>query len=234
MVKAEDFVNGTYYIKSAPNSLSFSWIGQSTSNSEPLIVGRTYSSDKDIFSLITKDNQAIIQFSSGLLVQVSPNSEFRVDAFNQMIADASNEPEVLKAGDFILNTALMDGSAYIVAPRYASSNTMCVLQTPLMNLELNGGKYHIKASPKYTFIYVLDGTVGIFDNQTNKKTVKKAGTMVLIFPSPMKAAETMITEKVIDTEETRKMSDTLNGLESSDPKVSFVVIKGKIIGVKLN
>jgi hypothetical protein len=231
---AQDFINGGIYVKSSTENLKFSWVGQGSSTNEVLKIGKTYSSDKNMFELATKDQQeAIFQLSSGLLVQVSPNSEFRVDAFNQMIADANVEPESLKAGDFILNVALMNGSAYFVAPKYASSNTMCVLQTPLMNLELNGGKYHVKTSPKFTFVYVLDGTVGIFDNQTNKKTVKQAGTMVLIFPSPIRATETMVTEKVIDTAETRKMSDTIRQLESSKPQVMFSLVNGKILGIRL-
>lgn len=230
---AEDFINGAVYIKSSTDNLKFSWVGQGSSTNDVLKVGRTYSSEKNIFELTTKEQQATLQLSSGLLVQVSPNSEFRVDAFNQMIADATIEPEALKAGDFIMNLALMNGSAYFVAPKYASSNTMCVLQTPLMNLELNGGKYHIKASQKFTAIYTLEGTIGVFDNQTNKKTIKQAGTMVMIVPSPMKATETMVLEKSIDSTEFKKMSDGLKQLESSTPSVMFVVVGGKIIGVKL-
>jgi hypothetical protein len=232
--QAQDFINGACYIKSASESLKFSWINQTGTETNALKVGKTYASEKSMFSVTTQEKQqTTLHLSSGLIVQVSPNSEFRVDAFNQMIADATNEPEALRTGDFILNAALMEGSAYFVAPNYASSNTMCVLQTPLMNLELNGGKYHIKTSLKYTFIYVLDGSIGIFDNQTNKKTVKKAGTMVLIFPSPMKATDTMITEKVLDTEETRKLVAVTKELEAGKSSVSFVVIAGKIVGIKL-
>ena len=231
---AEDFINGAYYIKASPADLTFRWVGQSNTEIVPLKMGRTYSSEKNLFELITKDDQSVtLQLSSGLLVQVSPNSEFRIDAFNQMIADATIEPEILRAGDFILNISLMNGSAHIIAPKYSSSNTMCVLQTPLMNLELNDGKYHIKASQKFTFVYILEGHVGIFNNQSNKKTTEHAGTAIIIFPSPMKATETMVTKKSIEPDEFQKMSLNLQKVENLSPKMSFVVIGGKIIGIKL-
>jgi hypothetical protein len=226
-------VNGAYYVKSAPEKQSFKWIGQGADESSILKVGKTYSSEQKIFNLNTDNGDVSLQFSSGLLVQVSPNSEFRVDAFNQMIAAANVEPESLMAGDFILNIALMNGTAYFVAPKYASSNTMCVLQTPLMNLELNGGKYHVKTSQKFTLVYILDGTIGVFDNQTNKKTVKQAGTMILIFPSPIKATETMVTEKSIDGEEAKKMIGVVKQLDSVKSNTMFVIIDGKIVGVKI-
>ena len=231
---AEDFINGSYYIKSVTDGTKFNWVGQSTIETATLVVGKTYASENDMFELITKDDQEVIlQFSSELLVQVSPDSEFRVDAFNQMVVDSNVQPESLKAGDFILNTALMNGSAYIIAPKYSSPNTICVLQTPLMNVELNGGKYQIRSTQKFTIIYVLEGTVGVFDTQTNKKTVKQAGTMVLIFPSPMRTGEVMVTEKNIESDEYKKMLSTIKQLETSKPTVLFALVNGKIIGIKL-
>lgn len=230
----EDFINGSYYIKSATDGIRFNWIGQSTTETKALVVGKTYASENDMFELITGENQEVIlQFSSELLVQVSPNSEFRVDAFNQMVGDSNVQPEVLKAGDFILNTALMNGSVYIIAPEYSSPNTMCVLQTPLMNVELPGGKYQIRTTTKYTIIYVAEGTVGVFDTQTNKKTVKQAGTMVLIFPSPMRSGEVMVTEKNVELDEYKKLLATLKQLETSEPTALFALMDGKIVGIKL-
>jgi hypothetical protein len=127
----------------------------------------------------------------------------------------------------------MNGSAYFVAPKCSSSNTMCVLQTPLMNVELNGGKYHIKATTKYAVIYVLDGTVGIFDNQTNRKVVKQAGTMVFIFPSPMKPTDVMVTDKTIDAIEFRKMAGVVKEMDATKSSVLFALVDGKIIGIKM-
>jgi len=231
---SEDFINGAAYIKSAPDNFVFSWIGQNTSVKTPITIGKTYESDKEMFELMTVDQQEIVlKLSSGMLIQVNPNSEYRLDAFNQMVANVNTEPALLKAGDFILNSALMNGSAYFIAPKYTSSNTMCVLQTPLMNLELNGGKYHIKASPKFTAIYTLEGSVGIFDNQSNKKTIKPSGTMAMVVPSPMHNTETLILEKTIDITELQKLNDSIRQLETSSPKVMFVISSGKIIGVKL-
>jgi len=231
---AEDFINGSYYIKSASDGVRFNWVGQSTTETAVLVVGKTYTSENDMFELVTKENQEVIlQFSSDLLIQVSPDSEFRVDAFNQMVSDSNAQPEVLKSGDYILNTALMAGSAYVIAPKYSSPNTMCVLQTPLMNIELNGGKYQIKSTPKFTIVYVVEGSVGVFDTQTNKKTVKQAGTMVLIFPSPMKAGDVMVTEKNVESDEYKKITSVLKQLETSKPSIIFALIDGKIVGVKL-
>lgn len=232
----EDFINGAYFVKSATGGTKFNLVGQTTTETSTLVVGKTYESENDIFELITGENQKVtLQFSSGLLVQVLPDSEFRVDAFNQMVADSNIQPAVLGVGDFILNTALMNGSAYVIAPKYSSSNTLCVLQTPLTNIELNGGKYQIRSTQKFVIVYVLEGSVGVFDNKTGKKTVKQTGTMVLIFPSPIKNGEVMVTEKSIDSEEYKKMFIATKQLESSNLyfDIIFALINGKIIGIRL-
>lgn len=234
VMHGEDFINGSYYIKSASPDITHNWVGQSFTETGKLVVGKSYSSETDMFELITKRSQQVdIQFSSGLLARVTPNSEFRVDAFNQMVSDDSAQPEKLIGGDFVLNTALMNGEAYFVATKYTSPNTMCVLQTPLMNVELNGGEYHVKANQKYTIIYVLKGSLGVFDNQTNKKTMKSEGTMVLIFPSPMKSTDIMITEKGIEPEEYKKLTDDVQVIRSAQPQIMFALVNGKIVGIKL-
>jgi len=231
-VKAEDFINGAYYIRSAPTNATFAWVGQKQTESQPLRAGHTYSSDKNLFDLETKEYEVSIQLSSGLSVLIATNSEFRVDSFNQMVT-VNPEPETLKGGDFILNLSLMNGSAYFIAPKYSSSNTLCVLQTPLMNLELNGGKYYIKVSPKFTIIYIVEGTIGLFDSQTNLKTSENAGEMVLIFPSPLKPTETLTTRKAIASDDMLKISANLQKFSPNASTPGFVVIDGKIIGYRL-
>ena len=231
---ALDFVNGSYYVKSATEGMTFDWVGPITPAKYALVVGKSYASEKEMFELVTKENQtATFQFSSGLLVQVLPESEFRVDSFSVMIDDAKTEPKVLEAGDFLLNTALMAGAVNVVAPKYTSPQTACVLQTPLMNLELNNGKYHIKASQNYVFVYVLEGTLTVLDNQTNEKIIKQAGNQVLIFPSPINKNETMVTEKNIRAEEYKLYSSDVKELESAEPNVLFAIVDGKIVGIKL-
>lgn len=234
-VSAEDFVSGAIYVKSCTDTnTEFSWVDLGIPpKTSVLKIGRTYSSEKDVFELTTKDNQEVsLKLSSGLSVLVSPNSEFRVDAFNQMVSDIKVEPETLKKGDIIATLSLLNGSAYFIAPQYSSTNSVCVLQTPLVNIELKNGKYHIKASSRYTFVYVLEGTVGIYDNQNNKKSIKESGIAIVVFPNPMKNSETMITEKTIKEEELQKMSDAVKQLDVSYPDVIFAVIDEKIIGIK--
>ena len=231
---ASDFIPGAYYIHSTKTNAVYVDVNQTTTTTNALLTGHTYFSADGVFELNTTEQSTVLQFSSGLTIQALPGSTFGVDSFTQTVADIDATPEILKVKDYILSVSLMYGAAHIVAPKYDSVNTMCVLQTPLMNLELNDGTYHIKSSPKFTAVYVLSGKIGVFDNQTNVKITKPAGTMIMIFPSPMRSSDTLVTEKPIELAEKTKLLTEAAALKSVYSDVMFSLIDGKIIGIKSN
>jgi hypothetical protein len=161
-----------------------------------------------------------------------PGSEFRVDAFNQMVQNVDNEPELVRYSDYLLNMSLMNGETYIVNYSYNSPNTMCILQTPLANLELNGGKYLIKANQKFVICYVIEGKVAVLHPKTNKKEEVKQGQMAFIVPFPGESS-VMITSKSTEPGEFLKQINAIKEVESSRDSVMFVVIDKKVVGVKV-
>ena len=232
-VICEDFLNGGTFVKSAGKGSRVSLVGQTTSETLPMVVGRTYSSETDLLEIKTDGTQTIeLQLSVGTQVRVHPSSEFRVDMFNQMVKNSDAEPELVDSTDYMLNLALMDGEAFIITPKYSSPNTMCVLQTPLANLELNGGKYFVKASQKFVICYVVEGSVGVFNPKTNKKDTIQTPQMAFIVPFPGEIG-VMVTSKGIDSGELLKQINTLKEIESSKDSVIFAVIDKKIVGIKV-
>lgn len=232
-VMCEDFLTGGTFVKSATDGSQINFVGQTTSETAKMVVGRTYSSEMDMLEITTAGTQTIdLQLSTGTLVRVHPSSEFRVDAFNQMVKNSDAEPELVVSADYILNLALMNGEAFIITPKYSSPNTMCVLQTPLANLELNGGKYFVKASQKFVICYVVEGSVGVFNPKTNKKDVIETPQMAFIVPFPGEIG-VMVTSKGIDSGELLKQINTLKEIDSSKDSVIFAVIDKKIVGIKV-
>ena len=233
ILHAEDFLSGGVFVKSATDQAMLNLVGQSQTISNKVVVGKTYFAGDNMLEIITKTNEVVdLQLSTGTQVRVSPLSEFRVDAFNQMVQNVDNEPELIRYSDYLLNMALMSGEAQFVSYPYNSPNTMCILQTPLANLELNGAKCFVKSNQKFVICYVVEGKVIIIHPKTNKKEEVKQGQMGFVVPFPGEQT-VMITSKSIEPGELLKQINTIKEVESSKDSVMFVVIDREIVGVKV-
>ena len=233
ILHAEDFLAGGVFVKNATDKVDLHLVGVSQTITNEVVIGRTYTAGDNMLEIITKTNEVVdLQLSTGTQVRVSPSSEFRVDAFNQMVQNVDNEPELIRYSDYLLNMALMDGEAQFINYSYNSPNTMCILQTPLANLELNGAKCFIKANQKYVICYVVEGRVNIFHPKTNKKEEVNQGQMGFIVPFPGEQS-VMITSKSIEPGEFLKQINSIKDVESSKDSVMFIVIDRKIVGVKI-
>lgn len=233
ILHAEDFLSGGVFVKTATNDVLINLVGQSESIVNGAVIGKTYNPEDNMIEIITKTNQTMdLQLSTGTQIRVLPGSEFRVDAFNQMVQNVDNEPELVRYSDYLLNMSLMNGEAYIVNYSYNSPNTMCILQTPLANLELNGGKYLIKANQKFVICYVVEGKVAILHPKTNKKEEVKQGQMAFVVPFPGESS-VMITSKSTEPGELLKQINAIKEVESSKDSVMFIVIDKKVVGVKV-
>jgi len=233
ILQAEDFLAGGVFVKNTIGEVDLYLVGVSQTITNKIVVGRTYTAGDSMLEIITKSNEIVdLQLSSGTQVRVSPSSEFRVDAFNQMVQNVDNEPELVKYSDYLLNMALMDGEAQFINYSYNSPNTMCILQTPLANLELNGAKCLIKANQKYVICYVVEGKVNILHPKTNKKEEIKQGQMGFVVPFPGEQS-VMITSKATEPGELLKQINAIKEVESSRDSVMFVVIDKKVVGVKV-
>jgi hypothetical protein len=228
----EDILTGATYVNNSSDNIKLNLVGRTTTETVSLVVGKTYSSNTDMLELITRENQLVdLNFSSGLKARIQPDSEFRVDLFNQVVLNADSQPESLVFSDYMLNLALMNGELYVVAPSYSSKSTMCIVQTPLANLELNGGKYLIKANQKYVVVYIIDGELGVLNPKNNKKDILKNGQMAFIVPFPGDGV--MVTSKDIDGDRISQYSSVLKEIESAMDSVIFAIIDKRIVGIKV-
>lgn len=232
-VISEDFLSGGTYVMSAPEGMKYNLIGQVVTESNDLIVGRTYSSDVESIEISTSKSQnVLLKLSNEILVELQPNSKFSVDGFNQMVKNDEAEPMLVVYTDYISNLNLLSGDAYISSPLYDSDNTMNVLQTPLANLELSGGKYLVKSSQKFVICYVIDGSVKVFNPKTNKKEVIENDQMAFIVPFPGETG-VMVTSKTIESGELLEQTNKIKEIEKNKDSVIFAVIDKKIVGIKV-
>lgn len=204
-----------------------------TNNVETL---KTHEIDINTFELTTQTNEfATILFASGTVIRVEQGSEFRVDLMNMVLKNTNTFPSKIDIETSSLNISLMEGESHF------SVNGSILLQTSLSNLGLETGRYFVQSTKKSVMVYILDGTLDVYDNVTNKKEPVKSGNAVLIRPSPVLSprqmelfGDKMVTSvKKVKTEQFKPFLDTVIEMESVKNEVVFVKIGLDIIGVKI-
>lgn len=202
---------------------------------------KTYEIDVNTFEINTKPNETVgLYFVNGNIVKVSENSEFRVDLMNVTLKNKTTYPSKVDVETYNLNMALMEGEGWFDVK--TSGNDQCLLQTPLVNLGLDTGKFYIQTTKNSVMVYIIEGSLGVYDNVTNKKEEIQSGNAVLIRPSPKLSpkqlelfADKMTTVIKKAKPETFKVHlETINQLkEACTAELMLVQIDNKIIGVKI-
>jgi hypothetical protein len=202
---------------------------------------KTYELDVNTFEVTTKTNEFIdLYFVNGNVIKVLENSEFRVDLMNVTLKNKQPYPSKIDVESYNLNLALMEGEGYFDITK--SENDQCILQTPLVNLELSKGKFYIQTTKNSVMAYIMEGSLGVYDNVTNKKEEIQSGNAVLIRPSPKLSpkqlelfADKMTTViKKAKPEIFKVHLETINQLkEACIAQLLLVQINDKIIGVKI-
>jgi hypothetical protein len=229
---AEEFTTGGVFVYSAPPNVSYNSIGRSTILTEKVVVGKTYRVESDVLEFITKESESILfGLSNDILVRVLPQSTFSIDAFNQLVENYDSQPSKLQPQYSIASLTLLDGNIDIITPKFDQYSN-CILQTPLANIILKEGKFSIRSNPKFIIVNVLEGQVVVIDAKNKSSTVEK-GRMGLIIPFPGRDGEVMVTEKAISPEEIKKLTDSVNEIESIKSDVLFIVADKKVVGVRL-
>lgn len=197
---------------------------------------KTHEIDINTFEITTQTNEfATILFASGTVIRVEQGSEFRVDLMNMVLKNTNAFPSKIDIETSSLNIALMEGESHF------SVNGSILLQTSLSNLGLETGRYFVQSTKKSVMVYILDGTLDVYDNVTNKKEPVKSGNAVLIRPSPVLSprqmelfGDKMVTSvKKVKPEQFKPFLDTVIEMESVKNEVVFVKIGLDIIGVKI-
>ena len=206
-----------------------------------LSIYKTYSVSNNTFDVTTKTNQNItLYLANNNIVKVEPNSEFRVDSFDLFVKESPQYPIKITQSQVNLNLALMDGEALFVINK-VSPDDQILLQTPVVNLGLESGKYFVQISKKSVLIYILTGSLNVFDNITNKKELVTAGNAVLIHPAPMLSPkqQEMFGDKMTTTVKKAKVEqfkpyvEEVTKLEFMLNEFIFIIDKNQVTGVKV-
>lgn len=230
--RAEEFTTGGIYIQLATQNSTCNLISSTTNILEKLEIGKTYRVESEVMEFNTKTNESVVlAFSTGLQVKINPESGFSIDSFNQSVINDKDPPSVLNSEYSITSLSLMSGEIDLICPNL-NTNSQCILQTPLVNVNMAEGKLSIKSNPKYVILNAIEGRVSVVDAK-NKKTVIEAGNLGLIIPYPGRKGEIMVTQKPISLEELQEITASLNELSGIQKNVLFVVIDGKVIGIRL-
>lgn len=232
MLSAEEFTTGGIFVQNATTNLSYTLLSKTTNLVEQIVVGKTYRLDTDVMEVKTKVGESLsLALSTGLQLKVLPDSTFSIDSFNQLVVNDEGQPSTLKAEYAVTSLSLMDGEIELICPKL-DTNSQCILQTPLVNVNLAEGRLSIKANPKYVILNAIEGGVVVMDSK-NKKTVIDKGNLGLIIPYPGKDGQIMVTQKAISPEELEKLTTALSDMAKTQKDVLFVVMDKKVVGVRL-
>ena len=160
--------------------------------------------------------------------------------FNQTPIEYNNTfklPEIVKLKESAFNFTV-DGVLYCVS-KCPSQTT---IGTPLGFITFTNASFFVTSGPKYTHVYVVNGTVTVSDTKSKKKKQLKSEDYLVITPqtilSPREGSlnnlgnsfsikEVEDSEKEIHTKEIQSLSDKLNN-------TLFINYDTNIFGVKLN
>ena len=241
IINAQDLVGGFVVYKSPLKE--FTLIDQGKKDkTEPLVVGKTYTFPKESFEITTPTNsETIVYFSNDTLVRLYGNSDFRVDGFSQQVANTTGLPEKVKNSECMLNLALTSGEIEVISS-VTDTNSLCVLQTPLVNLGLTKGIYVIHVEEKSVIVSIVEGSIKVYDNVTNKEQDVTSGKLIGIFPYGEMSARakelfsdktiTAVVKEILPTN-LKKLTESVNVLNGYYQYIIFAVIDNKMVGIKL-
>lgn len=232
LLLAEEFTMGGIYVQLATENQSCNFISRTTNIIDQLKVGKTYHLGVEVMEIKTKANESVtLVFSNGLILRVQPNSIFSIDSCNQLVVNYEDQPSALKSEYSITSLSLMEGDVELICPKF-DIHSQCILQTPLVNVNLNQGKLSIRANPKYVMLNTIEGAVTVIDSK-NKSNVIDKGNLGLIIPFPGRENEMIVTQKTISPDELRRVSISITDLEKAKQNVFFAIIDKKIVGIRL-
>lgn len=203
-------------------------------NNNTVVIGKTYSVGRTVYSVITTNDTVTFHFSNGLTAKINTNSNFSVNDFQQEILNPTPTPVKAKFGVNMLTLTLLTGEGVFVY-NGADSNSMCSVSTPFVDIELLKGKFYFSCNEKSVNIIVLEGSVKAH-GEHNKVEVIDAGKALLA--NPVQFQSKFFDEKVVMT--TKKVkTDTINNLLAEAPQDDsqhwiFVTVGNNLFGVKID
>jgi ferric-dicitrate binding protein FerR (iron transport regulator) len=205
-------------------------------NNNPVVIGKTYSVDRTVFSLITTNDTVTFHFSNGLTAKIGTNSNFSVNDFQQEILNTNSEPEKARVGANMLTTTLLTGEGFFVYDG-GDSNSMCSVSTAFVDVELLKGKFYFSCNEKSVNIVVLEGSLRTH-GEHNKTELVEAGLVVLA--NPVQYQSKLFDEKVVMATKKVKSAVATSLLTEINPLSDvarhwiFVTVGGNLFGVLID
>ncbi len=241
LAQTEIFVPGKVYSYTNSQNLKYTQLNiqKKTFSTNVIETFKTYEVDTNTFEVITETNGFVtLVFPNNSVIKLEQNSEFRIDDFN-LIITTNKFPTKVEYVSYNMNLSLMSGNGYFSISK--NTNDQFLLQTPISNIGIESGKFYVQVNPKSVLVYVLEGSINIHDNVTNKKESIKSGNAVLINPfvslSPRQMelfADKMSTVvKKLTTEQMKPIGLVLQDLDDIKNRVLWSVIDTNIIGIRI-
>ena len=204
-------------------------------NTNQFVAGRTYEVGRESYFFGTND-ESVLYFTHGLLGKVSKGTEFTINSFNQEVNNLADEPAKLKVGAHNFAATIMKGDAYF---SFVGGNELssCVISTPLVDVELNKGKFYFRVEEGGVMVFVLEGKA-IGHGERGKKEECEAGRAIVAAPIKfqMKGLDdkVFLNTKKAKVDETKKLLIEASTLEKVPADFIFSVVNGKVVAVNIH
>jgi hypothetical protein len=227
--------NGVFVPVQSSGTPTYEVVGKGVkANNTPVVIGKTYSVAKTLYSVITTNDTVTFHFSNGLTAKISTNSNFSVNDFQQEILNPNPEPVKAKFGANMLTLTLLSGDGVFVYDE-SDSNSMCSISTPFVDIELLKGKFYFSCNEKSVNIFVLEGSLKSH-GEHNKIELVTEGTAILA--NPVQFQSKMFDEKVVSATKKIKPAIINNLLIEAPQDVSrhwiFVTVGSQLFGVNID
>jgi hypothetical protein len=139
--------------------------------------------------------------------------------------------------------SLIRGELEVISTHKDSVDNMATINTTLISIILNKGKFIITADDRTAIIVVLDGSLTVLDNASKKKEVVTAKNTAVIVPAPKFSARNEDLSKkrgnIFNIKEStpndiESYLSEINILDDSSKKFRFIIIDKTVHGVKID
>lgn len=233
-VFGQDMTNGSFAIIKGNPAFELIAKGKPTVNGQ-FVVGRTYEIGREAYYVGTNDD-VTIYFANGLVSKINKGAEFSVSSFSQEVSNIKDEPAKIKPGAHLLNATIMNGDAYF---SFGGGNELssCVVSTPLVDVELQKGKFYFRVEEGGVMVFVLEGKA-IAHGERGKKEECEAGRVIVAAPIRFKMKgvddKVFLNTKKSKAEEAKNLLAEASNLDKDIANFTFCVVNGKVVAVNIH
>lgn len=227
-----DMTNGAFFVDSPVECHLIFQNGSTRTNQ--LGAGKTYVAPPTVAEM-ESTNRATFHLAGGPVIDVSPQSLFSIDLFEQEVKNLDALPRSAEFGNHNINLTLSKGEFSIIYSN-ASVNSSLIVSTPYATYQLHGGKYFFRINERSVIAFVMDGIMTVHGDKNRKDVTDKGKLSVVVpFSDPGSGVDDKIVSsiKVLKSEDRERFSVPILQAEKKCGDVMFIVITGRVIGVLL-